>query len=280
MAEYCYLCGKFVEITPDRVVWGLSQPSSEEFELVCDRCVNNKLNFGEPGKGGCLYCDDEPDYNLRRYGVSAHTAGYSFFAKRGIRPIVCAEHLEKLDESDQDRILSIDDTLTSEDQLQPPGIQIPEAIGQEEGQHLEYKETFQYDVYNDKQRKDLKSNVTDEVAAFGNSEGGVVVIGVRDSDKEVTGLNRDYQSMNGKWDGFALQVGDVISSNIGEAFAASCTSIQQHQIEGTDICAIYVDPSPNALFTADNEFYVRQGNSSQPLKGEEMAKYISNHWKT
>lgn len=279
MTEYCYLCGKFVEIASDRDIWGLSRPSSREFEFVCDRCVNNKLNFGEPRQGGCLYCDENTDYDLKKYTVKAHSSGFNFFPNRGNRPIICENHLEELDESDQNQIMSIEDALVDEDQLQSPDVPIPEAIGREENQNLEYKETFQYNTYTDEQQKSLKSKIIKEVAAFGNSEGGVVVIGVDDS-KQVAGLERDYRSMEKERDGFALEVGDVISSDIGPGFAAEYTSTEFHEINGKDIFAIYIDPSPNPLFTADNEFYVRQGSSSRPLEGEEMAKYMSNHWET
>lgn len=279
MTEYCYLCGKFVEVVHEGNVWGLSQPSSDESEIVCDRCVNSKLNFGEPRRGGCLYCDEDTDYVLRKYTTKAYASGFGFIPNSRKRPIICEDHLEELDESDQEQIMSIENTHTSKDELQPPDVSIPETIGQEEGPYLEYKETFQCNPHTGNQQKSLKSKVVKEVAAFGNSEGGVVVIGVNDS-KQVTGLESDYRSMDKERDGFALEVGDIISSNIGPGFAAEYTSTEFHEIDGKDVFAIRVDPSPNPLFTADDSFYVRQGSSSRPLETEETVSYISNHWET
>lgn len=280
MADYCEMCGQFVEVTSDRNVWGIKKTGDEEFGLVCDHCVHEKLNFGKARQGGCLYCNDEAVYELRTYGVTASSSGHLFHPKRDNRPMICEEHFEELDESDEQQIMSVEDALDRGTQIEAPDIPIPESVGQEEDQHLEYKETYQYDVYNDEQDKSLKSKTIKEIAAFGNSEGGVVVIGVRDDDKEVTGLDRDYRSMDQGWDGFALQVGDVIRSDIGDVFAASRVSIEQYEVDGADVCAIQVDPSPTPLFVGSDEFYVRQGSSSQPLSVEDTVEYISTHWES
>lgn len=278
MSSYCYLCGQFVAIDTDHVNWGLSGPAIDGFEFVCDRCVNKKLNFGEPREGGCLYCENDTDYSLRTYEPSITSSGPIFHtADHNDRPIVCQEHLEEIDESDRENILSIGDTTLGSDRSNPPNVSIPDAIGQEEDRHLEYKETFQYNVVAEQPDKNLKEEVVEEVVAFANTEGGVVIIGVRDDDKEITGLQRDYESMGVGWDSFSLQVGDMIS-NINNDFAASCTSVEQHNSDGSDICVIRVSPSPDAVFTGDDEFYVRQDSSSVPLSGEEMVRYITNNF--
>ena len=274
------MCGQFVEVTSDRDVWGINKEGDEEFDLVCDHCVHEKLNFGKARQGGCLYCNREPVYILRTYGVGVTTSGHHFHSKRDIRPIICEEHFEELDESNEQEIMSIEEALDRGTQIEAPDVPLPEAIGQEEDQHLEYKETYQYDVYNDEQDKSLKSKTVKEVAALGNSEGGVVVIGVRDEDKEVTGLDRDYDSMGQDWDGFARQVSDVLRSDIGDVFTASQVSVERCVIDSTDICAIRVDPSPTPLFVGSDEFYVRQGSSSQPLSVEDTVDYISTHWES
>ena len=280
MTEYCGLCGQFVEVVSDREVWGIGRPIDDGFDLVCDYCVHEKLKFGKARQGGCLYCDDEATYELRSYTVKMSTSGHHFYPNRDNRPIVCEEHFHELDESDEEDIMSIEDVLDRGTQIEVPDIPMPEAIGQEESQHLEYKETYQYNVYTDEQDKSLKSKTTKEVAAFGNSEGGTVVIGVRDNDKTVTGLDRDYDSMNQDWDGFALQVNDVIRSDIGDVFTASCVSVDRYQVDGADVCAIHVDPSPAPLFVGTDDFYVRQGSSSQPLSLEDTVEYISTHWES
>lgn len=279
MADFCTLCGKYVDLVPDRDVFGLNKPTDDNVDLVCDQCVNGKLHFGDP-IGGCLYGDEGADYYLQRYGVSMSSDGPHIFAKHTSNPMICQDHFDQLVENDKDHTLSIEDALTSEEQRQPPDVPIPESVGQEEDEYLEYKETFQYNTYNNQQDKGLKSKVTKEVAAFGNSNGGVVVIGVSDDDNQIEGLERDYRSMDKGRDGFKLEVGDVIDSAVGSAFAAECVSIGIHEIDGKDICAIHVDPSPNPLFIEGDDFYVRQGSSSRPFSAEEAVEYISNHWET
>ena len=259
MTEFCYLCDRFVEVNKNEEIWRLEQPGDREFNIICDRCVNKTLHFGEPRRGGCLFCKKEPEYNLRKYGVSLSTSGFHYHGKIDTRPIICESHLKEIREPES-QVLSIEDTLIDEDQLRSPDIHIPEAIGEDEDQHLEYKETFQYNTYTDEKDDQLKLEVANEIAAFGNSEGGVLVIGVRDEDKKIMGLERDYQLVNKGWDDIELQIGGLVSGKIGDAFTASCTTIERHQVENEDVCVIRVDPSPNPLFTEDSQFYVRQGS--------------------
>lgn len=278
MSTYCHLCGQFVGIDTDHLNWGLSGPTIDGFEFVCDRCVNRKLNFGEPRQGGCLYCENESDYSLQTYEPSITSSGPIFHrADHNDRPMICQDHFEELDESDSDNIQSIDDAIPSSNGSDPPDVSIPDAVGQEEDRHLEYKETFQYNIHTEQPDGDLKEEVVKEVVAFANTEGGVVIIGVQDGDKTVTGLQRDYESMGVDWDGFSLRVGNSIS-NINNGFAASCTSVERYSTDGSDICVIRVTPSPDAVFTGDDDFYVRQDSSSVPLSGEEMVRYITNNF--
>lgn len=54
MEQHCALCGRFVELTPEREVHTLRQISGDMKEFVCDLCINEKLNGGKPARN-CLF---------------------------------------------------------------------------------------------------------------------------------------------------------------------------------------------------------------------------------
>lgn len=151
-------------------MWKLSHLSDDNKGLVCDRCIQNKLNSGNP-VGSCLYCEEEVDYQLQRMGVDMSTSGPIIFTKSQIKPMVCEDHFEDLEEKDKDHTLDIDDVVEDEWVTDKPDKPVPELIGDEESKYLEYKETFLYDVYQDQPNPELKSEVAKEVCAFGNSWG-------------------------------------------------------------------------------------------------------------
>lgn len=276
MDEYCILCGRYIEITSEQDVFTLRPLSEGEKGFVCNSCIKNKLNSGEP-IGGCLYCDNEEDYLLQRNVVrSTHADPSIGLIDRG-KPMVCETHFQELTEENQDHTLSIEDVLDDDEQLNHPSIALPDVIGQEENQRLEYKETFQYNPYTEKQDKSLKANTVKEVAAFGNTDGGVVIIGVDDS-KKVQGLERDYSSIGGHRDEFELQLVDVIRSRIDQTFASQYIEIEFHEVEEKDVCAIHVEPNPNPMTVNDDKFYIRQGSSSKALTKDQAFDYLSDRW--
>lgn len=95
---------------------------------------------------------------------------------------------------------------------------------------------------------------------------------------------KDYVEIMTLWGGgrdeFELQVIDVIRSRISQTFASQYVDIEFHEIEGQDICAIHVEPSPNALTVNDDEFYIRQSSSTQPLNKNDTIDYLSDRWNT
>ena len=121
------------------------------------------------------------------------------------------------------------------------------------------------------------------VAAFGNGQGGTLLIGVAD-DGEVLGLERDYSSLSGDRDKFERHLRGILQQKMGVAFTANKIRVQFPVIADKEICQIEISPAqtPIVVKFADKSgqprerFYIRSGNASQELPMSEMQGYIKD----
>ena len=154
-------------------------------------------------------------------------------------------------------------------------------IKQKENKHLEFKSSFMWDYKEQKMNKDLKKAVMKNIAAFMNTNGGIIIIGIDDSRK-VLGLAPDFQLINkNDSDGFENVFNMSIAKMLGIEFR-EYIDIVFEEIDEKTICAVYIQPSlqPVYLTYKDNEaFYIRTGNSSQPLSVKKATEYINTHFK-
>ena len=145
----------------------------------------------------------------------------------------------------------------------------------------------------------LEDEVLHTVAAFLNTFGGTLLIGVKDKptswgDKpaEVFGLENDYKIMGKGQDAdtYVRSVYEVLNRGFGDtSTAASFVDVKIEQYEGKDICRIDVQPLPKIrdgeLYIkerSDNKneerFYVRTGTSSQKQSIQSAARYIRDNF--
>ena len=150
---------------------------------------------------------------------------------------------------------------------------------QEEGKTLEFKSSLRWDYYQDKVNKDLEKVIAKTIAALLNTEGGSLLIGVKD-DGEILGLENDYNTLRGGKDEFLQKLVQVVNNYIGENNHAF---IEPGFFEagGKEVCRVKVDKSPRPVYLDDNgnnKFYVRTQNSSRELTGEEADRYKEDHF--
>jgi hypothetical protein len=153
-----------------------------------------------------------------------------------------------------------------------------EFLGKEESEHLEFKSTLRWDLRQAKVNRQLEKTAMKTIAAFLNSNGGHLVIGVGDgSAREVVGLHHDYASLpRADQDGFQNHFTQLVNAAIGPEFR-QFLSLQFAKIEDKEVCVVAVAPATKPAFVRfDNneEFYVRTGNSSTPLRVSEAATYL------
>ncbi len=157
---------------------------------------------------------------------------------------------------------------------------ITELIDLGESVTLEFKSTLQWDVLQGQLNKQLRKATLKTVAAFMNSEGGTLVIGVEDSGN-ILGLSKDLKLVKGQsLDGFEQTLATLIGEYIGHEYAR-LIHIRFERINEEYICAINVDRAAEPIFVKGDhgkEFYIRVGNTTRLLDVEEMHRYVITNW--
>jgi len=162
---------------------------------------------------------------------------------------------------------------------------VDEIIQEGESNELEFKSSLRWSYQTGMIDKNLENVILKSVAAFGNADGGTLMIGV-DDEGQAIGLDRDFTSLNGNKDEFELHLRNLINKSFGKLFATSCLKIEFPTVNDTEICKIEISSSTKPLYfeISDNngqkakKFYIRSGNSSQELDISEVNEYINSRW--
>jgi Putative DNA-binding domain/Eco57I restriction-modification methylase len=207
-------------------------------------------------------------------------------------------HLYHLTEPEFTHILSTfpivpqatkDAALQAYRDLTPP-VAEPEILTllqQGESGTVEFKSTARWNLRDSKKDRTMEEVILKTVAAFLNSQGGTLLIGVAD-DGSILGLDPDYQTLKKKdRDGFELWLmGDLLLKEMGKAIAPSI-GVTFHTVDQNEICKIVATPAPEPVYVnitdksgqAKENFFIRTGNSTNQLdKPSELTKYLKRRW--
>jgi len=153
-------------------------------------------------------------------------------------------------------------------------------LAAEEHEALEFKSSLRVDIKSGQKNKSLEKAAMKTIAAFLNTKGGHLVIGVDDRRKPV-GLHYDYKTIQRPdADGFENHFTQLFNSMIGPDFR-HLVKLWFHSIDDAEICIIQVSASPRPVYlTSDGneEFFVRTGNITTSLKLSEIDVYKRSRW--
>lgn len=159
-----------------------------------------------------------------------------------------------------------------------------EVIQKGESQTVEFKSTLRIDLKTNKPEKFIEHSVLKTLAAFLNSDGGTLLIGIEDN-KNIIGLEPDFNSFSkvDKLDEFQKHFDNLISKSIGNRFHRYL-KVEFPVLDGNIICAISIkEKSEEAVYIINDAgqetFYIRRQASTIDLKPSETIKYIQEHWK-
>ena len=155
---------------------------------------------------------------------------------------------------------------------------IQEVIRAGEHERAEFKSSFRWDMRRGQVNKDLERSVMKTIAAFLNSEGGSLVIGV-DDHRQISGLEPDLNSLVKKnLDGFENHFNNIFVAMLGPEFRRF-VKLSFHDLEGQSVCLVNVNRAhrPAYLKTDGSEdYFIRTGNATTALKISEVAGYVSS----
>jgi hypothetical protein len=156
---------------------------------------------------------------------------------------------------------------------------ISELITLGESATLEFKSTLQWDVVQEKMNKHLRHSVLKTIAAFLNSAGGTLVIGVED-DGHIYGIEQDIKTTGNSLDKFEQLLTSLISDRIG-AELGHFIDIRYETVDDKTVCVVDVDRSLEPAYLKGRrgrEFYIRMGNTTRLLDVEETVSYVQTNW--
>lgn len=172
-----------------------------------------------------------------------------------------------------------------EDKPAPSSLALADLLAVGESQTVEYKSTARWNLHTGQADKKMEHVITKTVCAFLNAEGGTLLIGV-DDDANVVGLGDDLQSLGSKAnrDGYELWLRQHLDNNLSVR-TTGVVRVRFEQAVGSDVCVVSVAASGRPVFAkpheggqAATEFWVRSGNATKQLHGDDMVEYQTNHW--
>ena len=159
---------------------------------------------------------------------------------------------------------------------------VVDTLSKGENEYFEFKSSFRWDFNQNKVNKNLEKSVMKTIAAFMNSEGGRLAVGVNDSG-HVIGLENDFNSLPKKGiDGFQNHFNNIFNEMIGPEFRHLIELIFDKNNDRY-YCLARIAPANRPVYLKsekEEEFYIRTGNGTTSLKLSEAAAYADSKWKT
>jgi type I restriction enzyme R subunit len=156
--------------------------------------------------------------------------------------------------------------------------QAEELIKRGESKTLEFKSTLRWSLKDGRQDdKGVTHAVLKTVAAFLNTEGGDLLIGVAD-DGAIVGIERDQLETDDK---FTRHLAQVVRNGLGDR-ASTCIDPAVQIVQGKSVCVVSCQRSPEPVFlkwkemeaSPEGDFYVRSGPGTVRLDAESTREYI------
>lgn len=166
---------------------------------------------------------------------------------------------------------------------QPPSIAELAAAG--ESDRLEFKSSARWNLRSQEKDPRMEQVVAKTVAAFANSRGGTLLLGV-DDEGRLLGLAVDFATLKQPDpDRFELWLRDLLQTRLG-ANAATLPHVDFEELpDGAHVCRVRTPPSPRPVYlrsgkgqSAASELWVRVGNSTRMLGLDEAVEYVARQW--
>lgn len=147
-----------------------------------------------------------------------------------------------------------------------------EIIENGESDQVEFKSTLRWNLFTNKKDAKIEHAALKTIAAFLNTRGGILLIGVAD-DGEVLGLENDHFPNHDK---FLLHFTKLIKDKIGTTFVSYLnTSIET--IREKEVLRIDCQPASKPAYLTDGAqdyFYIRTGPSTTAMRLSKVYGYI------
>jgi hypothetical protein len=151
-----------------------------------------------------------------------------------------------------------------------------EIIKQGETDKIEFKSTLRFNLHTGKFGREIEHAALKSIAAFLNSWGGILLIGV-DDQQNIAGIEADKFENDDK---ALLHLTNMVKERLGTHFM-QFINCSVETIESRKIMRIDVAPSNKPAYLIQNNeefFYIRTGPSTTDLKPSRIYDYIHNRF--
>ena len=152
--------------------------------------------------------------------------------------------------------------------------EIAETITAGESRTVEFKATLRVNLETGKRDRRMEHEVLKNIAAFLNTAGGTLIIGVKD-DGTPLGLDRDGFASE---DQMQRSLSGLVRDHIGaSAWGNIVPEFASYQGKRVFVIRCTKSKSPVHL-GRDDEFYIRTSSAVEQLKTREYKKYVDDHF--
>lgn len=236
------------------------------------------INLGQGGSDGLL----EVMRGLQR--TAAHVAlklGGIYIARDDLRPSA-ADDISGDDYGEDGDTEGEGDSNTGET-TETETAKYKELILRGESERVEFKSSLRFDLQTKRSNRELEEAVVKTLAAFMNSWGGNLLIGVGD-DGHILGIEADLASFQGanQHDRLRQHMATIVRRHLGgevaRLFSGTFLSIEDKLIYVVRVKRRARGPVFFTDKTDSEHFFIRSETSSLPLSRREAHEYIQEHW--
>ncbi|MEZ4647520.1 MAG: putative DNA binding domain-containing protein [Candidatus Eisenbacteria bacterium] len=151
-----------------------------------------------------------------------------------------------------------------------------------ESKTVEFKSSLRWNLREGKKDpKVVTHSVLKTIAAFLNTEGGDLLIGVAD-DGSIVGTDIDQL---GNADKFMLHLTHVVAAALGDR-SGSCIDPRMQEVDGKSVCVVSCQRSPEPVWLKwkdtnvdpEGDFFIRSGPGTVRLEAESAGEFVRTRW--
>lgn len=145
-----------------------------------------------------------------------------------------------------------------------------------ETKKVEFKQTLSMDIKTIKKEKYIELAVLKTIAAFLNTEGGTLFVGVNDAGK-ITGVENEIDKFFKSDDKYLLHLKSLIKAKVGEEFYPFI-DYDLVNLMGSKIILVSCKKAKKPCYLDKNDFYVRTNPATDKLEGPKLVEYVQSHF--
>jgi len=230
------------------------------------------------------------------HGLENEIAIYEYFNydKNGLEITVpCFDHNKKkiiehkileipFDWNRYNQLCLTDTSIIKQEKLNREAEKYLELIKKGEGKQVEFIATLCFDIREQQKNEHIKLSIAKTLAAFLNTDGGLLFIGINDNG-DICGLENDYQTFESenKQDSFRRKLNNIIRDFIGkECHQYIDAKFYSHNDKEFMVVTVNKSSFPVTLTNkSEKEFYIRGIADTEKLDIAETIKWVLDRFK-